>query len=368
MPHTFSQFDRLTLTEAVIAGLAAEGITTPTPVQQESIGAILAGRHVLMHSGTGTGKTLAYVLPTLQHLREQPGRTVVFAPGAELVMQTMRVIERYRDADLTVAAAVATSSHRRQRQRIQRSTRLIVGTPDRLLELFSAGKLKKVTTVVLDELDPILTSRGADYLGEVLSRPDPKRQLIVASATLGRRSQEFLDRFMADRVSVRPTSGPLKSMIRHLVVPVPPHRGKEIALASFVENNRCRQAMVFAVDPRHHRHLFRYLSEHGISADTVTRDRTKGQRQRALDAFRSGDLRVLLTTDSAARGIDIPDVPWVIHYDLPRTPQEYIHRAGRTGRAGKQGSSVVLADRSMQIALRRMERTLDLRFTVAKKT
>jgi superfamily II DNA/RNA helicase len=292
---------------------------------------------------------------------------VIFAPGAELVMQTMRVIEAYRDPELTVAAAVATSSHRRQRQRIQRSTRLIVGTPDRLLELFSAGKLKQVTVVVLDELEPILSARDADYLAEVLSRPEPKRQL-VASATLGRRSQDFLDRFMPDRVTARPEGSPLKSAIRHLVVPVPPSRGKEVALASFVENNRCRQAIVFAADARHHRHLFRYLSEHGLSVDTVSRERTKAQRQGALDAFRSGGLRLLLTTDAAARGLDIPDVSWVIHYDLPRTPQEYIHRAGRTGRAGRQGSSVVLADRAMQGAVRNLERELDLRFSVAKKT
>ncbi|MDG1484175.1 MAG: DEAD/DEAH box helicase [Myxococcota bacterium] len=368
MPQTFTELDGLTITETISAAMSAEGITAPTPVQQESIGAILAGKHVLMHSGTGTGKTLAYVLPLLQRLREQPGRAVIFAPGAELVMQTMRVIEAYRDPDLTVAAAIATTSHRRQKQRIVRSTRLIVGTPDRLLELFAAGKLKKVTIVVLDELEPILSSRGADYLAEVLSRPDPKRQFIVASATLGRRTQQFLDRFMADRVTAQPASGPLKSAIRHIVVPLPPSRGKEIALASFVENNRCRQAIVFAVDPRHHRHLYRYLSERGVSIDTVSRERTKAQRRRALDAFRDGKLRVLLTTDGAARGLDIPDVPWVIHYDLPRTPQEYIHRAGRTGRAGKEGSSVVLADRSMQSTLRRLERSLDLRFDVAKKT
>ena len=365
---SFSQLGGLTITETIAAALAADGIERPSPVQRDTIGAALAGEHVLMHSGTGTGKTLAYLLPVLQRLREHEGRAVIFAPGAELVMQTMRVIRAYKDADLTVAAAVSTSSRRRQRKRVQQSTRLIVGTPDRLLTMFRGGKLKNVRIVVLDELEPILESRDAAFLTEVLSRPEPKRQIIVASATLGPRSRAFVSRFMGDGLRVHAEETPLESAITHLVVRVAPTRGKEVALASFIEKNRCKRAIVFAAAPRHHRHLLHFLREHNISAAIVSRERTKNQRQRSLAAFRAGQVQVLLTTDAAVRGIDVPDVPWVLHYDLPRAPQAYVHRAGRTGRAGARGCSVVFADKKTHATLRHLERALSIRFSAAKHT
>ena len=364
-PNDFSQIDGLTITDAIAATMAADGIHRPTPVQRDTMGAVLAGRHVLMHSGTGTGKTLAYVLPLLQRLQASGGRAVIFAPGAELVMQTMRVIDAYRDPGLTVAAAIATSSRRRQRKRVLRSTRLIVGTPDRLIDLFRGGKLKGVTIVVLDEIEPILGARDAEYLYEVLSRPEPKRQIIVATATMGQRSNAFVSRFMSDGVLMHAAEAPIRSAISHLVVRVPPSRGKEVALAAFIQNNRCKQAIVFASEPRHHRHLFHFLREHNISTATVSRERTKNQRQRGLAAFRVGKVKVLLITDAAARGIDVPDVAWVLHYDLPRSLQAYVHRAGRTGRAGQRGSSVVFADRAAQAPLRRLERELNVRFVLA---
>ena len=361
----FSEVPGLTITETIATAMRSDGITRPTPIQQRTMAAVLAGEHVLMHSGTGTGKTLAYLLPILQRLRESPGRAVIFAPGAELVMQTLKVISAYKDAELTAEAALTTTSHRRQRKRVVRSTRLVVGTPDRLLEMFRGRKLKGVTIVVLDEIEPILGAKDADFLYEVLSRPEPKRQLIVASATMGQRSAAFVERFMADGVQIHAAERPIQSAISHLVVRVPPSRAKEVALASFIENNRCTQAIVFAADPRHHRHLYHYLNRHNITATTVSRERTKNQRQRGLRDFRQGRARVLITTDAAARGIDVPDVQWVLHYDLPRSLQAYIHRAGRTGRAGQKGCSVVFSDRSTQGSLRRLMRELNIEFSAA---
>lgn len=362
-PNTFEDIPGLTLTETIRAAMVADGIHHPTDVQSRAITAIIAGQHVLMHSGTGTGKTLAYLLPVLQRLRESEHRAVIFAPGAELVMQTLRVANSYKDEGLTAAAAISTSSQSRQRKRIHKSTRLVMGTPDRLIELFQARKLRGVHTIVLDEIEPILGARDAPFLDKLFSRSEPKVQLIVATATLGQRSEAFVNRYMGDGLRVHAAEAPLQTAISHHVVRVPLSAGKEVVLARFIQEHRVDRAIVFASEPRHLSHLFHYFEEHGIPTATVSRERSKGQRQRGLDAFRAGRVRLLLTTDDAARGIDVPNVSWVLHYDLPRAAKAYLHRAGRTGRAGELGCSVVFADSRTQSTLRRLARELDVNFT-----
>jgi superfamily II DNA/RNA helicase len=363
---TATGFEGIELTERVAAALAADGITQATPVQRGAIGAILEGRHVLMHASTGSGKTLAYLLPILQRLRAADGRrAVVFAPGTELAMQTARVAEAYQAEEVTVGTAVATTSHARQRDRVQRSTRLVVGTPDRLLELFAGGKLKQVHTMVFDELEPILSSAGASFLYELLSRSEPKVQIIVASATLGPKSDAFIARFMADCVRVDTPTNALTHDISHHALRVPTGRSRDVVLARFLQEQRCRAAIVFVNDPNQQSHLYHFLAEHGHAPVTVTHERGKQARAQGLEAFRSGAARVMLVSDSTARGLDVPGVAWVFHYDLPRSAAAYVHRAGRTGRAGQKGSSVVLVEDAARGALRRLAKELGLSFAPA---
>lgn len=362
----FEELEGLTITETMSKAFAADKITSPTEAQQVAIPPILSGENVLIHSGTGTGKTLAYVLPLLQQLRETSHRAVIFAPGAELAMQTLRIVNAYKDEDLKTAAAIATSNSKRQRKRVQQSTRLIVGTTDRLLELFKGGKLKGVQTIVFDELEPILRSRHAAFLYELLSRSEPKRQLIVASATLGQISGEFVDQFMDGCARVNATERPLLDAISHHLVPVSHYQGKEVAIARFIQNNRCQRAILFATEPRHQSHLFHFLEEHHIRVAILNRDRSKNQRKKALADFKDGKVKLLLTTDAAARGIDVPDIQWVLHYDLPLSAQAYTHRAGRTGRAGKKGSSVVFADKETLEQVHNLKRKLNLNFLTSK--
>jgi ATP-dependent RNA helicase DeaD len=361
-PGTGNMIEGLKITKNIRKAMAADGIRGPTQVQIDAIGAVLAGKHVVMHTGTGTGKTLAYLLPLLQRLRESDGRVVVCAPGAELAMQTMRVVNAYKDDDLAAGAAIATSSHRRQRKRIQRSTRLIVGTPDRLSEMLRARKLKGVSAIVLDEIEPILASRGAEFLDELLSRSQAGVQLVVAAATLGKRSEAFIERFMADGIRIHHGDNPLQNTISHHIVPTPA-MGKEVVLVRFIKKNRCKQAIVFVSDPRHQHYLLHFFGEHEISAVTLSRERSKEQRKRGLEDFRQGKVQLLLSTDKTARGIDIPNVQWVLHYDLPRSAADYVHRAGRTGRAGQKGVSVVFADNVARGYLRHLSRQLKVEFT-----
>lgn len=359
-PSTFETIAGFELTPTVLSALAKDRITSPTEVQRAAIGPILEGRNVVAESGTGTGKTLAYLLPVLQRLRQSPeARAVCFSPVTELAVQTLRVAERYKDPELKTVGLVATGNQRLQASRLEKSTRLIVGTPGRILEMYEKRKLKGVNLVILDEPEPLLASPESAYLREVLSRPDPKIQFVVAGATFGRNSEEFIRRFMGpDVLRTKVTDDPLRSQIAHQVVQVRREGEKDFVLARFLEKQKIQRAIVFVNHPNLLRHLFRYLNEQGTIAVTVSHDRTKLQCEQAMLAFATGKANVLLTTDQSATGLDVAGVEWVLHFELPHSAKSYVHRAGRTGRAGKAGTSVVFVSDADKVQLSRLEKDL----------
>lgn len=367
--HPFEEIEGLTVTETMANAMIADGIEAPLPVQAQAISDILAGKNVLLHAGTGTGKTLAYLLPVLQLLRTTDKlRVAVFSPGAELAMQTLRVANAYKDADISSGAVIATSSHRRQKKRVTKGTQLVVGTPARLLDLYQSGKFKGVRVIVLDEIEPILASKEAEVLHQLLSRSTPKVQLIIASATMGRRADAFVERFMGPEcVRVEPKENPFQHSIRHRVVEVEHVRHMEAAAVRFIEENHVKRAIIFVSNPAKLSYLYHFLQERGLTSVTMSQERGKQNRQRAIQAFRNGEARFLLTTDALARGLDVPDVPWVVHMDLPASVQAYVHRAGRTGRAGKEGTSVVIADRNTNRQLKKLSHTLDVSFETVSR-
>src|SRR6478735_260866 len=360
----------LEIDSATLAAFQADGISEPTPVQLAAIPAILAGQHVIIQSGTGTGKTLAYLLPVLQRLRSpDSGRSLIFAPATELALQTQRVADRYKHPSINTGALVSTSNTRKQKAKVTQSTRLIVGTPGRILEQFAERKLKGVTTIVLDEPDPILATKGADYLREILSRPEPKVQLIFAAATLGTHARRLAEEFMGDarvHTQVSKTADPLLTQISHQYLNVRAESAKDIQLAHFIEEAKCKRAIVFVNQPNLIRHLYRFLGERRLKPVSLSTERSKLDRQNALRAFTTSEARVLLTTDEAMTGIDIPDVEWVLHFELPNSALAYVHRAGRTGRAGKSGHSIVLVTRDDRARQERIAKELGLRFTSAR--
>ena len=341
-----------------------DGITTPTAIQQECIAAILEGRHVVVQSGTGTGKTLAYLLPVLQKLERQPAaRAVVLTPSPELALQILRVAERYKSGMVATGALVATASHKQQRARVQKSTRLIVGTPGRVLERYAKRKLKGVTTMVLDEPDPILGGKDAAFLREVMSRPEPKMQIIIVGATLGPNTEALVRELLGrDVVRTQGDPSPLQGQIKHYRVTIQGKEPKDVRVARFIEKNRCRQVLLFVNKSSLIGHLYRYLGEHGLKPVSLSHERPKLEQQKALRAFERGEARVLISTDKAMRGIDIPNITWVLHYELPQSAPAYIHRAGRTGRAGCEGCSVVFCLPKELPLLKRYGRELALEF------
>lgn len=361
----FENLEGFILTQAIEKAFSQDGISNPTPVQLEAIPAILQGRHTVLESGTGTGKTLAYLLPLLQRLQDPAtGRAVVMTPATELAMQIARTAQAYKVESVSVGTATSSGSHGRQKQRVTKSTRLIVGTPGRILELYADRKMKGVKTMVLDEPDPILNSHSGEFLREVLSRPDPKVHLIMAAATFGPVSRALVkERMGEDYQHVLPKANPLYSHIAHHFVSPRGGMGKDVCLARFIEENKCKRAIVFVNQGATIRHLFRYLNEHGLKTVTLSKDRPKKDRQMAVQEMAAGKARVLVTTDAAARGLDFPDVPWVFHYELPSTAQAYVHRAGRTGRAGKTGRSISIVAEKNRSALKRFAQELSIECT-----
>jgi superfamily II DNA/RNA helicase len=357
-----SFLDGLIVTDTMQRAMAADGITTATQVQVLSFAAIAAGHDVVLHSGTGTGKTLAYLLPVLQRLREEEGRVVVIAPGVELAMQTMRVANAYKDPELKTAAAVATTNKKRQNKRIQQSTRLVVGTTDRIGELLSSGKLKDTRILVFDEIDPILSARGLEPVITLLSRSASKLQVLVASATLSERAQSFIDRFMPQALIVGDPETSTDHAISHHTVRVAGRLGKDTAIVRFVQQNP-GQMIIFVANMNQQSRLFHELCGHNIPTVTVSRQRNKQQRQAGIQAFRAGKARVLLTEDATGRGLDIPRVAFVLHHDVPQSLAAYVHRAGRTGRAGQQGRSVLFVDDAARSAVRRIASQLQAPIT-----
>ncbi len=362
-PHGFDALAGFVMSPEIRAEFERSGITEPTPPQALSFEAILRGDHVLIDSGTGTGKTLAYVLPLLLHLEQTPNAKVVcLAPSAELAIQTLNVANRCAPPRLKTGALVGGGNQNKQKDRVQKSTRFIVGTPGRVLEMIAARKLKGVTTFVLDEPEPILSAKDGQYLLEVLSRP-PRPRLIVAGATFGINSTRFVEEYMSERlVRATNTESPLLDKITHYRLRVRDAGDRDLQLLRFLEQENQDRAIVYLNQAHLIRHIYRHLSDAGILVETLSQDRTKQQCAQALRTFSEGKTQVLLTTDRAATGIDIQGVPWVVHYEPARSAQGYVHRAGRTGRAGLTGRSLCLISDNEIFILKKLEQQLEISF------
>ena len=359
----FESLPGFILTPEIERAFSKDGITAPTEAQRAAFEPILAGKHVVLDSGTGTGKTLAYLLPLLQRLTdESAGRAVCLAPAAELAVQTLRVATNYKSDELNAGALVGGGNQKKQKDRVQKSTRLIVGTPGRVLEVVRERKLKGVKTFVLDEPEPILSSKEGRFLLEVLSRP-PRPQLIVVGATFGKNSAELIERFMGESVvRAKTEENPLVGRIKHSSIRVRNAGDRDLQLARFLEQEKADRAIVYINQSHLIRHLYRYLTDSGVPTVSLSQDRTKQQCKQALQTFSEGEAQVLLTTDRAATGLDIPNVPWVMHYELPRSIQAYVHRAGRTARAGNVGRSIALVANEDRTMIKRLERELSISF------
>jgi ATP-dependent RNA helicase RhlE len=345
-------FEQLGLRPALLARLAEQSLTTPTPIQTQAIPEALKGRDVMGLAQTGTGKTLAFGLPIADTLlgknikcEPKTTRALILAPTRELAKQITDNLQLIlKNAHLRVGLVVGGASINAQTQRLLRGAHILVATPGRLVDLLDrqALTLAKTEYLVLDEADQMLDLGFIHALRKIAKLLPEQRQTLLFSATMPKLMNEIAGSFLTDPVRIEVTPpGRTADRIDQSVVFVDT-AGKPDALVNLLDTHRDELALVFARTKHGSDKLARKLENQGFAVAALHGNKSQGQRTRALNDFKEGRLRVLVATDVAARGIDIPDVRHVYNYDLPNVADTYVHRIGRTARAGKDGRAVSL--------------------------
>ena len=368
---TTPAFDQFGLNAELVQTAAELGFTAPTPIQQAVIPPIVAGRDVIGQAQTGTGKTAAYGLPLLHRLdRQHRGvQALVLAPTRELAIQVAAALEQYgRGVGARVLALYGGQSYQQQLRSLRERVEVVVGTPGRLLDLMEQGNLDLggVRAVVLDEADEMLSMGFVEDIESILDRIPPERQTLLFSATISRRVLGLSKRYLRDpqTVSVTPEqlTGASIEQRYYLVNP----QDKVAALTRLIEMETIDSALVFARTRLGTGELANQLSTRGYAAEALNGDLSQDARIQVLNRFRAGQVKVLVATDVAARGLDIDDISHVFNFDLPDDPEVYVHRVGRTGRAGREGVAITLLSPRERFLLRRIEEYTRFRMTRAE--
>lgn len=355
-------FAKLGLIEPLLRTLQQLDYTTPTPVQAKAIPAVLAGRDLMAAAQTGTGKTAGFALPVLQRLALEGEkvasnsiRALVLVPTRELAEQVHNNVREYAEnLPLSTYAVYGGVSINPQMMRLRRGVDLLVATPGRLLDLFrqNAVKFNQVQTLVLDEADRMLDLGFAEELQSVYAALPRKRQTLLFSATFSDQIRMLAGLALNDPLSIEvsPRNATAAS-VRQWLVPVDKKRKVDL-FCHLLRKQRWKQVLVFAKTRNGVDQLVERLLAEGVNADGIHGDRPQATRQRALDSFKAREVQVLVATDVAARGLDIDDLPLVVNLDLPIVAEDYVHRIGRTGRAGNKGEaiSLVCADEVQMLA------------------
>ena len=366
-------FADLGLIPELLRAVEEAGYTDPTPIQSQAIPVVLAGNDVMGGAQTGTGKTASFTLPLLQRLApmasasaspaRHPVRALILTPTRELAMQVHESVVTYsKFLPLRSTCIYGGVDMAPQIAELRRGIEIVVATPGRLLDHVQQKtiQLSQVEFLILDEADRMLDMGFIPDIRRIISLIPSKRQSLLFSATFSEEIKKLADTMLRSpqliEVARRNT---ISETIRHLVHPVSSAVKRE-ALADLLGGSAdgLGQTLVFVSTKFGCSRLARHLEREGISADAIHGDKNQQQRTEALDKFRSGEVRVLVATDVAARGLDIDDLPYVVNFELPPTPEDYVHRIGRTGRAGKQGTAVSLVAPEEQPRLQAIEKLI----------
>ncbi|GGH52332.1 DEAD/DEAH box helicase [Frigidibacter albus] len=343
-------FDNLGLSKQVLENLAAMGLTKPTPIQAEAIPYIVKGRDLLGLAQTGTGKTAAFGLPMVTRLIEygkrptpKSVRALILAPTRELATQISDNITAYADGTpIRVFRIVGGASINVQVEKLKRGVDVLIATPGRLMDLLDRGALTLADTkyLVLDEADQMLDIGFIHTLRQIARLLPRDRQTLLFSATMPKLMEELADSYLTDpvRVAVDPPGRAAEKITQGVHFTNQGDKAK--LLADYVAKHPGELALVFGRTKHGSEKLMKLLDSWGFSVGAIHGNKSQGQRERTLAQFRAGEIKVLVATDVAARGLDIPDVRHVYNYDLPNVPENYVHRIGRTARAGKDGKAV----------------------------
>ncbi|RCX19747.1 superfamily II DNA/RNA helicase [Fontibacillus phaseoli] len=361
---TTNSFTGLGLDDTLAAKLADYGIMEPSPVQAECIPAALAGRDVLAQSQTGTGKTLAYLLPLLQNI-DADGKNLqglILAPTQELAMQIVREAEKYGEArGIRVQALIGGAAIKRQLERLKLHPQLIVGTPGRIREILALRKLKlhTVRTVVVDEVDQMFQLGGTADLEHILRGTLRERQLLFLSATVNPEIRTLAGREMKEalEIGIEPEHRTSKS-VEHLYFIS--ERDKIDILRRIIRHYNPARSIVFINNTADIGEVEAKMNFVGLSAGALYGDADKIVRSVTLRKFREGKIRVLVATDVAARGLDIEELSLVVNLDPPIDSEHYVHRVGRTGRMGRKGLAVSIISPKEEFIMRKFSRELGI--------
>jgi ATP-dependent RNA helicase RhlE len=366
-----TSFQDFGLADAIMRALKEENYTTPTPIQAQTIPLAMSGRDVIGIAQTGTGKTASFALPILHRLLEnrikpQPKspRVLVLSPTRELSGQILDSFNAYgRHVRLTSALAIGGVPMGRQVRSLMQGVDVLVATPGRLLDLVqgNALKLNQVEFLVLDEADRMLDMGFINDIRKIVAKLPIKRQTLFFSATMPKDIAELADAMLKDpaRVAVTPVSSTVERIAQRVIQV--DHAAKPALLAQLLKEEQVDRALVFTRTKHGADKVVKGLAKAGITADAIHGNKSQNHRERTLAAFRSGQIRTLVATDIAARGIDVDGVTHVVNFDLPNVPETYVHRIGRTARAGAEGIAISLVAGGEELGyLRDIERLIKI--------
>ncbi|NOH34439.1 DEAD/DEAH box helicase [Vibrio chagasii] len=353
-------FTSLGLSEPILKAIEAQGYDKPSPIQEKAVPAVLTGKDVMAAAQTGTGKTAGFTLPILELLskgsrvRQNQVRALVLTPTRELAAQVNGSVVKYGiNLPLTSSVVFGGVKINPQMQKLRKGSDVLVATPGRLLDLYNqnAVRFDQLEILVLDEADRMLDMGFIRDIRKILAFLPKKRQNLLFSATFSDDIRSLAKGLVNNpvEISVSPANSTAKT-VEQSIYPVDKKR-KSPMLAKLIKDNDWRQVLVFSKTKHGANKLARFLDEQGITAAPIHGNKSQGARTKALDNFKTGKVRVLVATDIAARGIDIPQLPQVVNFDLPHVSEDYVHRIGRTGRAGEVGKaiSLVFADEAGEL-------------------
>ena len=364
-------FDALGLSAELLRAVSAQGYTSPTPIQQRAIPAVLARRDILAGAQTGTGKTAAFTLPILQMLsqgsasnRRRLPRSLVLTPTRELAAQVGESVRTYgRHLPLQAMQIFGGVGMGPQVDQLRRGVDIVVATPGRLLDHAGQGNidLSSIEILVLDEADRMLDMGFIHDIRRILRLLPQRRQNLLFSATYSREIEQLANGLLQnpERIEVARRNTAAET-VDQLVHPVAQSR-KRALLSHLIRDGDWQQVLVFTRTKHGANRLAQQLDHDGITAAAIHGNKSQGARTRALADFKRGAVRILVATDIAARGLDIDKLPHVVNFELPNVPEDYIHRIGRTGRAGSDGTAVSLVSAAERGMLSGIERLLDRR-------
>jgi ATP-dependent RNA helicase RhlE len=348
-------FNQMPIHNKIKANLARKGFSIPTQIQDSTLEYLISGRNLIGVANTGTGKTAAFLIPIIERLLQysRPFTSLVVVPTRELALQ---IKEEFRSLSkglgLYATCLIGGTSVDQDIARLKLRNHLIIGTPGRLLDLThrEALRLQNISVLVLDEFDRMLDMGFIEDIKKMVSLMHNRKQTLLFSATIDKMQGSLINQMVLDPVEVKVSSGASTSdQVEQDIIKVPKGSDKFEMLLNLMDDAQFEKVLIFAETKRLVERVNRRLNQSGIRSDNIHGDKTQNYRNKALDKFKRGNVQVLVATDVAARGIDISNITHVINYQLPLSFNSYLHRIGRTGRAGNIGKALTFVDETFQL-------------------